>query len=124
MKLNIDDKLSFITVCSFIIFLGVSGARATYLYIPNIFLTHSKCYKFLSKKIKTYLSIHVVILIIAGIWCLFLGKNKADTIFVCAFFPSLIVLFAIFSIDISRYQLSAFVAIIEQFKDQHKKESA
>lgn len=115
--------LMFTGFLCFLLFLGITGTRGNYLSIPLNFRRKSICLNELKKKLKLYIIIYFSMIIGLGI---FLKLYLVKPIALAFTLPHFFLLFctvAIFSIDISRYQLSVFVAIIEQFKDQYKKEN-
>ncbi|QBY46282.1 hypothetical protein QE197_21650 (plasmid) [Arsenophonus nasoniae] len=115
-------SLLFTGFICFFVLLAVAGTRGNYLSIPSDFRQKSICLRMIRDKLKRYIIIHLSLIIAVGI---LVKLYTAMFIFFDGFHLVFIVcICAIFSVDISRYQFSAFVAIIEQFKDQHKKESA
>lgn len=122
------DYFFMVAILSFIIFMAITGIRSNFLCIPSDFLKKSVFLNLLKNKVKLYSYIHLIIIVFSSIFFHFYFPVDADKFmkpdFSVMLLLSIIIIVAIFCIDISRYQLSAFVAIIEQFKDQHKKESA
>ncbi|HGJ5864312.1 MAG TPA: hypothetical protein ACHBZ9_21105 [Arsenophonus nasoniae] len=115
--------LMFTSFLCFLLFLGITGTRGNYLAIPSDFRRKSICLKGLKKKLKLYIIFYFSTLMAFGLFLKLCVVKLFALFFVVPHLFLIIFIIAIFSIDISRYQLSAFVAIIEQFKDQHKKES-
>lgn len=116
-----------VAILSFIVFMVISGLRSHYLCIPRDFLKRSKLFSLLKNKVKIYLCAHLMMITFSSIFFHFYFPVDADKFmnpnFSVMLLLSIIISVAVFSIDIGRYQLSAFVAIIESFKNPQKKET-
>ncbi|MEN3262869.1 hypothetical protein AAH678_29955 [Sodalis endosymbiont of Spalangia cameroni] len=123
------DVILLITGYSFFFFVVLSNIRSTYLCLPYFFRKKSKCLSFLKKKVAVYSCFYFLIITLSGLFLYFKECNDKYMLFDVQLYFFMVVLlsfvvsFAIFSIDVGRYHLSAFIAIISGFKERYKKES-
>lgn len=100
----------------FIISIGIFNTRSLYLSLPEPFRKKSKVIAMINNKVMAYLSVFIVINVMAGLMS---ENSKAGAL--QYLFPTVVsfcILAFIFSADIGRYRLSAFTAALELIKSR------
>lgn len=108
-------SIGFSTFIGLIVSIGTASFTAQFLSVPDNVRKKSILIRHLSAKAKWYFLLWFACNVIVGICVLILnsGYTYASTLFQ---FISLMVFWVVFSIDISRYQLSTIKSLIGQWK--------
>lgn len=106
--------MSFIV--SFFAFLASSSFFAKYLSLPKEVIKNSIIIKVIRKKLRAYLIAWVFVVLFAGGACVVFPSISAIFSSVTQFL-SLVILYFIFTIDISRYDLSMLSSLISSWRN-------
>ncbi|EGV2901667.1 conjugal transfer entry exclusion protein TraS [Salmonella enterica] len=113
-KLDVRDAgvdICFSGVMGFILFVGITNAMLLYYAVPNSFRKSSKLVRFMYSKGCAYIfSFLVVFTLVALLLNSFLYSFTLIVLFIA--------FFIIYVIDLSRYKLSAVVALIQSFRKE------
>lgn len=100
----------------FIISIAIFNVRSLYLSLPESFRKSSKIVAMINNKIVIYLSVFIVINVLAGLVSENSKAGALQYLFPTVF--SFCILAFIFSADIGRYRLSAFTSVLELLKSR------
>lgn len=102
--------ISISGVMGLILFVAITNGMMLYLAIPDGFRKKSKMISFMYSKGKGYISLFLIVFSLISFMHSFL--------YGAALFVIYALFFLVYLIDISRYQLSAIISVIESFKKE------